>query len=86
MSMSSLLQLSVSSVTMKEAIQIFCSIRIICIEKKPLFVVKNHEYFGKPSTTANEKAAAAENAALFTKKMPFYFPEVPITRKMHMMS
>ena len=55
---------------------------------KELFTIvsKNHEYFGKPSTTANEKAAAAENAALFTKKMPFYFPEVPITRKMHVMA
>ena len=47
---------------------------------------RNHEYFGKLSTTANEKAAAAENAAHFTKKMPFYFPEVPITRKMHVMA
>lgn len=54
---------------------------------KELFTIisKNHEYYGKPSTTANEKAAAAENAALFTKKIPFYFPEVPITRKMHLM-
>ena len=48
-------------------------------------ISKNHEYFSKPSTTANEKAAAAENAALFTKKMPFYSTEVPITRKMHVM-
>ena len=30
---------AVSSVTMREAIQIFCIIRIICIEKRPLFVV-----------------------------------------------
>ena len=54
---------------------------------KELFLIisKNHEYFSKPSTTDNEKAAAAENAALFTKKLPFYFPEVPITRKMHLM-
>ena len=38
-----------------------------------------------PRTTDNEKAAGAENAALFTKKLPFYFPDIPITRKMHLM-
>ena len=27
-----------------------------------------------------------EDKPLFTKKMPFYFPEVPITRKMHVMA
>ena len=44
---------------------------------KELFLIisKYHEYFSKPSTTDNEKADAAENAALFTKKLPFYFPE-----------
>ena len=46
---------------------------------KELFTIvsKNHEYFGKPSTTANEKAAAAENDALFTKKIPFYSQKYP---------
>ena len=42
-------------------------------------------YLGNPSTIANEKTAAAKNAALFTKKIPFYFPEVSITRKMHLL-
>ena len=48
---------------------------------KELFLIisKNHEYFSKPSTTDNEKAAAAENAALFTKK----FPSTSLARSSH---
>ena len=42
----------------------------------------NHDYFGKPSTNEDEKKAAAANAAEFTKKLPFIFSEVSITRKM----
>ena len=54
---------------------------------KELFMIisRNHEYFSKPSTTQDEKKAAAGNAAEFTKKLPFYFPEVSITRKMHLL-
>ena len=54
---------------------------------KELFTIisKNHAYFAKPSTTEAEKKAAAANAAAFTKKLPFYFPDVPITRKMHLL-
>ena len=39
---------------------------------KELFMIisKNHAYLGKPSSTESEKAAAAENAALFTKNYP----------------
>ena len=48
-------------------------------------ISKNHAYFAKPSTTEAEKKAAAANAAAFTKKLPFYFPDVPITRKMHLL-
>ena len=48
-------------------------------------ISRNHEYFSKPSTTQDEKKAAAANAAEFTKKLPFYFPEVSITRKMHLL-
>ena len=54
---------------------------------KELFQIlsKNHEYFGKENTSEYEKKAAAENAAAFTKKLPFHFPSVPITRKMHIL-
>ena len=43
---------------------------------KELFMIisKNHAYFGKPSITESEKAAAAENAALFTKKTTLLLP------------
>ena len=54
------------------------------LKELSLFISKNDEYISKPSTTDNEKAATAENATLFTKKLPFYFPEVSITRKMHL--
>ena len=48
-------------------------------------VSKNHEYFAKPFTTDVEKKAAAENEAAFTKKCPFTFPVISITRKMHLL-
>ena len=41
--------------------------------------------FAKPSTTDIEKKAAAQNAASFTKLLPFYFPNMAITRKMHIL-
>ena len=54
---------------------------------KELFLIlsKNNEYYAKPKTREFEKKAAAENAAAFTKKLPFYFPSVSITRKMHIL-
>ena len=54
---------------------------------KELFLVisKNHAYFAKPSTTDIEKKAAAQNVASFTKLLPFYFPNMAITRKMHIL-
>ena len=52
-----------------------------------LFIIisKNHEYIGKPSTNEAEKQAVAANAAAITKKMPYSFPNVSITRKMHLL-
>ena len=54
---------------------------------KELFQIlsKNHEYFGKATTSEYEKKAAAENSAAFTKKLPFLLPSVSITRKMHIL-
>ena len=54
---------------------------------KELFLIlsKNHEYYGTPKISEFEKKAAAENAAAFTKRLPILFPEISITRKMHIM-
>ena len=53
----------------------------LIISKKP----KNNEYFGKPCTNEVEKQAVAANAAAITKKLPFSFPNVLVTRKMHLL-
>ena len=40
---------------------------------KELFQILSKNHFGKENTSEYEKKSAAENAATFTKKLPFHF-------------
>ena len=46
---------------------------------------KNHKYFSTLKSTKEEKNEAADICSKFTKKIPIYFPEWNITRKMHLL-